>query len=40
MAAGLPEDSQVVDTTDRSAVSAMVGLEGVVDMIVPRGGKV
>ena len=39
-AAGLPEDAvQVVDTTDRSAVSVMVGLEGVVDMIVPRGGK-
>ena len=39
-AAGLPEEAvQVVDTTDRSAVSVMVGLEGVVDMIVPRGGK-
>ena len=40
MAAGLPKEAvQVVDTTDRSAVSVMVGLEGVVDMIVPRGGK-
>ena len=39
-AAGLPEAAvQVVDTTDRSAVSALVGLEGLVDMIVPRGGK-
>ena len=37
---GLPEDAvQVVDTTDRNAVSAMVSLEGVMDMIVPRGGK-
>ncbi len=37
---GLSEDAvQVVDTTDRNAVSAMVSLEGVVDMIVPRGGK-
>jgi glutamate-5-semialdehyde dehydrogenase len=40
MAAGLPKEAvQVVDTTDRNAVSVMVGLEGVVDMIVPRGGK-
>ena len=40
MVAGLPKEAvQVVDTTDRSAVSVMVGLEGVVDMIVPRGGK-
>lgn len=40
MAADLPADAvQVVDTTDRNAVSAMVCLEGVVDMIVPRGGK-
>jgi glutamate-5-semialdehyde dehydrogenase len=39
-AAGLPEAAvQVVDTTDRSAVSALVGLEGLVDMVVPRGGK-
>lgn len=38
--AGLPEEAvQVVDTTDRSAVSTIVGLEGVIDMIVPRGGK-
>lgn len=40
VSSGLPEDAiQVVDTTDRNAVSVMVGLEGVVDMIVPRGGK-
>lgn len=38
--AGLPSEAvQVVDTTDRSAVSAMVSLAGIVDMIVPRGGK-
>ena len=38
--AGLPEAAvQVVDTTDRSAVSALVSLEGLVDMVVPRGGK-
>lgn len=40
ISAGLPGEAvQVVDTTDRAAVSAMVSLEGVVDMIVPRGGK-
>lgn len=40
VSAGLPGEAvQVVDTTDRTAVSTMVSLEGVVDMIVPRGGK-
>ena len=39
-AAGLPAQVvQVLDTTDREAVSAMVKLNGVVDMVVPRGGK-
>jgi len=39
--AGLPEDAiQLVDTTDRAAVGAMLsGLEGSIDVIVPRGGK-
>jgi glutamate-5-semialdehyde dehydrogenase len=38
--AGLSEELvQVIDTTDRAAVSALVGLSGLVDMVVPRGGK-
>ena len=38
--AGLPPETvQVLDTTDRDAVSAMVTLNGVIDMVVPRGGK-
>lgn len=38
--AGLPEDAvQVVATTDRSAVGAMLAMEGVIDVIIPRGGK-
>ena len=38
--AGLPMQAvQVLETTDRDAVSAMVKLSGVVDMVVPRGGK-
>jgi glutamate-5-semialdehyde dehydrogenase len=40
-AAGLPTDAiQLVPTTDRAAVGALLsGLEGSVDVIVPRGGK-
>ena len=40
-AAGLPEASiQVVPTTDREAVGLMLkGLDGAIDVIVPRGGK-
>ena len=40
-AAGLPEDAiQLVPTTDRAAVGEMLrGLEGGIDVIVPRGGK-
>ncbi len=39
-AAGLPlEAAQVVATTDRAAVGELVRLEGLVDVIVPRGGK-
>jgi len=38
--AGLPRDAvQLVPTTDRAAVGAMLKAEGVIDMIVPRGGK-
>lgn len=39
--AGLPEDAiQIVPTTDRAAVGEMLqGLEGNIDVIVPRGGK-
>ncbi|WP_075214112.1 glutamate-5-semialdehyde dehydrogenase [Mongoliimonas terrestris] len=40
-AAGLPEDAiQLVPTKDRAAVGAMLtGLDGAIDVIVPRGGK-
>ena len=39
-AAGLPADAvQLVPTTDRAAVGAMLAGEGVIDMVVPRGGK-
>jgi glutamate-5-semialdehyde dehydrogenase len=40
-AAGLPEDAvQLVPTTDRAAVGEMLkGLDGGIDVIVPRGGK-
>jgi glutamate-5-semialdehyde dehydrogenase len=40
-AAKLPEDAiQLVPTTDRAAVGAMLsGLDGAIDVIVPRGGK-
>ncbi|KAA3516777.1 glutamate-5-semialdehyde dehydrogenase [Agrobacterium vitis] len=41
MAAGLPEHAiQLVPVTDRAAVGAMLtGLNGTIDVIVPRGGK-
>ena len=39
-AAGLPAASvQVVDTTDRAAVGALITMPEYVDVIVPRGGK-
>lgn len=40
-AAGLPADAiQIVPTRDRAAVGAMLsGLEGCIDVIVPRGGR-
>ena len=38
--AGLPADAvQVVGTTDRAAVGAMVAMPQYVDVIIPRGGK-
>ena len=39
-AAGLPETAvQLIPTTDRAAVGAMLRLSGLIDVIVPRGGK-
>ena len=38
--AGLPADAvQIVDTTDRAAVGALITMPQYVDVIVPRGGK-
>ncbi len=38
--AGVPEDAvQLVPTQDRAAVGAMLSAAGLIDMIVPRGGK-
>ncbi len=40
LGAGLPADGvQVVDTTDRAAVGALITMPQYVDVIVPRGGK-
>jgi glutamate-5-semialdehyde dehydrogenase len=40
VAAGLPEDAiQLVPVADRSAVGAMLGASGLIDIIIPRGGK-
>ena len=37
---GLPEGAvQLIQTTDRAAVGAMLAAEGMIDLIVPRGGK-
>ena len=39
-AEGLPADAiQMVGTTDRAAVGAMLAAHGLIDVIVPRGGK-
>jgi glutamate-5-semialdehyde dehydrogenase len=39
-AAGLPESSvQLIETTDRSAVLAMLKQEELIDLIIPRGGE-
>ncbi len=38
--AGLAETAvQLVPTTDRAAVTAMLAMKGVIDVIIPRGGK-
>ncbi len=38
--ANLPETAvQLVATTDRAAVTAMLAMKGVIDVIIPRGGK-
>ncbi|MBM3565711.1 MAG: glutamate-5-semialdehyde dehydrogenase [Alphaproteobacteria bacterium] len=38
--AGLPETAiQMVPTTDRAAVGQMLAMTGIIDVIVPRGGK-
>ncbi len=38
--AGLPEDAiQLIPVTDRAAVGAMLRAQGLIDIIVPRGGK-
>ena len=34
-----PEAIQFVDTTDRAAVAAMLELDGVLDLVIPRGGE-
>lgn len=40
LAAGLPETAvQLIETTDRAAVGALLKLERYIDVIVPRGGK-
>ena len=40
LAAGLPTDAiQLVPTTDRAAVGAMLGTAGLLDVVIPRGGK-
>jgi glutamate-5-semialdehyde dehydrogenase len=40
LASGLPADAvQLVPTQDRSAVGAMLGAVGLIDIIIPRGGK-
>jgi glutamate-5-semialdehyde dehydrogenase len=40
LAAGLPEHAvQVIETTDRAAVGALITMQDYVDVIVPRGGK-
>jgi glutamate-5-semialdehyde dehydrogenase len=40
VAGGVPADAmQLVPTTDRAAVGAMLAADGLIDMVVPRGGK-
>ena len=38
-AAGVPEGAiQLIETRDRAAVDAMLGLRGMIDVVIPRGG--
>jgi glutamate-5-semialdehyde dehydrogenase len=38
--AGVPKNSfNMIKTTDRTAVDAMLGLEGIIDVVIPRGGE-
>ena len=40
LGAGLPQDAvQLIDTTDRAAVGALLTMDEFVDVIIPRGGK-
>ena len=40
VAAGLPADAaQLVPTTDRAAVGIMLAMAGIIDVIIPRGGR-
>ncbi|MBI1734269.1 MAG: glutamate-5-semialdehyde dehydrogenase [Candidatus Rokubacteria bacterium] len=34
-----PEAIQFIDTTDREAVAIMLGLDGLIDLMIPRGGE-
>lgn len=37
---GIPQDTfSMIETTDREAVTAMLGAEGLIDVIIPRGGE-
>lgn len=38
-AGGPPDAIQFVDTTDREAVAALLTLDGLVDLVIPRGGE-
>ena len=38
-AGGPPDALQFVETTDREAVAALLELEGLVDLVIPRGGE-
>ncbi|MCK5218224.1 glutamate-5-semialdehyde dehydrogenase [bacterium] len=39
-AAGLPSEAvQVVETTDRQAVTELITLDGLIDCVIPRGGR-